>query len=564
MARVCLESSPTRKEELVQAVGQRLRDAQFMRDFYEGMDPRDQHAVEEAVHGNGRYNSEMLKAKYGSLGSRGSGGYWDRDKSCSPLDLFFYGGEIPDDLLALLRPFVPKPPPFILPTLEELPRDKKEAPSVISEAEQAALHDLPAVLDLVREGKVSVSEKTQQITAGSARLMLKRLFHGDFLEHKESVNASDTIRPFAWGLLVQAAGLARRRGTKLELTREGQAALANPSAEAIRTAWAEWVDSDLLDELSRINCIQGQNARGARLTKPSSRKPCLLKALQQCPVGKWINIEDFFRLIRGGGFNFGIENSAYSHLYIGHPEHGWLGGTGDYWRVVQGQYILAFLFEYAGTLGLIDLAYDYPEEAVYDCSLSYDYYGEYLSRYVGLRYFRINPLGAYALEKEEKYQPSEAQAPVGQFTIQPNLDIVISDPRQFSPNDRALLERFANQESDHVFRLDRSSLLQAVEEGVSFSTIVDFLQSRNQQALPDTVRVFLEDIERNANKLTESGNALLLRCSDSFVVELIRSDTTLGNCCLIAEDGKTIVVPASNESRFRQRVRKLGYAIRRT
>ena len=67
------------------------------------------------------------------------------------------------------------------------------------------------------------------------------------------------------------------------------------------------------------------------------------------------------------------------------------------WTLLEGRYTLAVLFEYAGTLGLIDLDYVHPKGARDDFRGNWG--GDFLdalSRYDGLRAIRLNPLGAYA------------------------------------------------------------------------------------------------------------------------------------------------------------------------
>ena len=48
-------------------------------------------------------------------------------------------------------------------------------------------------------------------------------------------------------------------------------------------------------------------------------------------------------------------------LYIGERQYGSLGYGGSHgWSILQGRYISALLFEYAATLGLLDVAYVCP------------------------------------------------------------------------------------------------------------------------------------------------------------------------------------------------------------
>ena len=72
--------------------------------------------------------------------------------------------------------------------------------------------------------------------------------------------------------------------------------------------------------------------------------------------------------------------------------------------------MMAFLFEYAATLGLIDLAYPYPSDARDDHT---DFWGaddlDALSRYDGLQYFRLNNLGAWCLGHTQDHTPSSIE-----------------------------------------------------------------------------------------------------------------------------------------------------------
>jgi hypothetical protein len=71
---------------------------------------------------------------------------------------------------------------------------------------------------------------------------------------------------------------------------------------------------------------------------------------------------------------------------------------------VVGSYLRALLFEYAATLGMIEIAYTRPEETPHSFG---DAYGldefEYLSRYDGLLGLRLTGLGAYALGLTDAY-----------------------------------------------------------------------------------------------------------------------------------------------------------------
>jgi hypothetical protein len=81
-------------------------------------------------------------------------------------------------------------------------------------------------------------------------------------------------------------------------------------------------------------------------------------------------------------------------LYISDAHYGSLGYEGYHdWEILQGRYILCLLFEYAATLGIVDVAYDSPVNARddYDKLWGTDELW-FLSRYDGLCEFRPTKL----------------------------------------------------------------------------------------------------------------------------------------------------------------------------
>src|SRR5262249_6120082 len=145
--------------------------------------------------------------------------------------------------------------------------------------------------------------------------------------------------------------------------------------------------------------------QGARLSAVVDRRSSVSDVLLDCPVGRWIAIDEFFRFIRASGEDFPIARNLWK-LYLGEQQYGRLGYEGRHgWELLQGRYVLAVLFEYAATLGLIDVAYVRPQFARNDfreCWGTDDY--SCLSRYDGLKYFRINALGAWCLGLTQDYE----------------------------------------------------------------------------------------------------------------------------------------------------------------
>ena len=434
---------------------------------------------------------------------------------------------------------------------------------VVVETEQAAQQDLHAVLRLIEVGKIKASETTRLISAAGAKAIAGVLQRGDFYTSFE-IDDPDLdfeighIKPFAWPLIVQSAGLVELAGGKLQLTAAGQKALETPPHQTIRKAWQRWQKNTLLDEFNRIDAIKGQKAKGQRvLTAPAGRRAAIVNALAECPAGRWIDTNEFSRYMQAAGHRFEVARDLWA-LYITDRNYGSLGydGHGD-WHIIQKRYLLALLFEYAATLGLIDVAFIHPEDAPSDFN---DLWGvddlAFLSRYDGLLQFRINNLGAWCLGLADRYVPTPPQVRAV-LQVLPNGDIVAS--ADTTPGDLLLLGQFAEQTSDFVWRLEPLKLLEAVEQGRALADIVAFLKAKSHGPLPQTIAVNLAETAQRLEQLTDRGPARLLEVQDPIVAQLIANDSRLRSLCLLAGE-RHLVVLAENEKAFRRGLRELGYA----
>jgi hypothetical protein len=154
------------------------------------------------------------------------------------------------------------------------------------------------------------------------------------------------------------------------------------------------------DELSRIEAIGGQRRTGT-LTAPARRRAALADGLAALGPGLWVEVDALFAVLRAQPAPLVGAASPLTRwrLYLEDPRHGSLGPAGRRaWNVLEGRYALCVLFEYAATLGLVDVAYtgargarddyrDLPGAQACDC----------LSRYDGLAAVRVNELGAAIL-----------------------------------------------------------------------------------------------------------------------------------------------------------------------
>jgi hypothetical protein len=583
---------PTRKAELVEYVHQHLQGASLKR-LWEKCDRLQQAVISEVVHSaDSRYQPQRFVSKYGAepkwTGEGNRISYYSYAYNPSILGLFFYSYTMPEDLKAQLKAFVPPPEPTRIESCETLPsalsrmvaeydyttrkRQKVtvEIPLSWRETEQVARRDLQTVLRLIDLGKVAISDKTFFPTGASLTAIGEVLEEGDYYSDwitKASPGGWDyeynigAIKPFAWVMVFQAGKLVELNGKKLVLTKAGQKALTQPAEKTIQALWKQWLKTTVLDELRRVESIKGQTGKGKRsLTAVAGRRSAIVNALKDCPVGRWVELPAFVRYMIAAGYDFEVSRhpeslslEGYSSLYEGN------------WLILQARYLLCFLFEYVSTLGLIDVAYLHPDDGVFILPIS-DYYDATLSRYDGLAYFRLTPLGAYCLGLTDRYQP--AVLPQKQvLRILPNLEVVAVS--ELSRADRLMLNSFLESVSDVVWKLDAPKMLDAIAQGRSVEELRDWLIATSAHALPQPVLQFLNDLQTRTTSLQDLGSARLVRCADAALATLIASDSRTRAYCFLADQPKAmtaghpcyLVVPSETETKFRNALKKLGYSL---
>ncbi|MBU0702549.1 MAG: helicase-associated domain-containing protein [Chloroflexi bacterium] len=583
LAQLLASNLPTRKAEIVAIVRENLENPNRLQELWDELDELQQAAVSEVVHSpSNDFDSAGFRAKYSGDPDWGKFSRYGGVEKPSLLHLFIYSGVMPLDLKGRLKAFVPPPRAVQVNTVEEPPatvpqmwheydyqsgkskQHTADIPVIQLETERIAQHDVHAVLRLIDADKVRVSAKTKRATAASRKALAKVLQGGDFYPPEENPDDLSTdpghIKAFAWPLIVQSAGLANLSGSKLQLTRAGKQALASPPHEALRKAWNRWLKTKLLDEFNRVHTIKGQTGtKGKRaMTAAAGRRDAIVEALAMCPPHQWIAFDEFSRFVRASGCTFEVARDLWT-LYIQDSHYGSLEYSGyGGWNILQGLYMLTFLFEYAATMGLIDVAYIHPSGARKDYG---DLWGmddlDCLSRYDGLLYIRVNGLGAWCLEMTDEYTPS---LPEVQHTLKvlPNMDVVATEP--LPPGDALILELFAEQTSDVVWKIEPARLLEAIEQGHSVADVETFLKAKSGGSLPGTVEIFFQETADRASRLKDRGPARLIEAQDEALAQLIANDSRLRSLCMLAGE-RHIVVSESDEKAFRRALHELGYSL---
>ncbi|WP_051648271.1 hypothetical protein [Cupriavidus sp. SK-3] len=559
-----------KKDELVREILRTLS-GDGLHALWARLDETQRLAVAETMYAtDGLFHETRFQAKYGRLPDftiKENGRRYSHYGPPTALGLFLYhedgGYSLPVDLCERLRPLVPQPEPIRLNTIGTLPEMRGEDPLTVRSSERDAIVDLSVLLRLADQGKIQVSDKTSLPGATTLRLLTEKLVGGDFYAHQPKQDQRDLdigpLKAFSWPLLLQAAGLVQRNGSKLALSTAGLKALTASPASVLRTIWRKWLKSSQFDEFSRIDIIKGQKSKGRVMTAAAPRRAVINEILQRCPVGAWINVDDFSRFMQATGHTFDVAHDPWK-LYIVDQQYGSLGYDGpNAWAILQFRYLLCFLFEYVATLGIIDVAYIDPSEARQDFG---NVWGtddlEFLSRYDGLVYFRLTPLGAYCLGVGEDYTPTPIQLSV-RLSVSSSLQVNVVGGH-LSAEESLTLDTWSIEEAGKSWRLDRQKALDAIEKGHDIAELRAFLQARDDQPLPEKVESFIKTSQKQGKALRIIGTTLLIDCEDAETAAMIATRKEAAGLCLRAGD-RQLVVRLENEEKFRALIRVLGLGI---
>jgi hypothetical protein len=536
-------------------------------------------AVAEAVHEPlGRFSEQHFSAKHGRSprffnpppeGSRLS--QWDRwPGKHTALCLFLYrerdgSYQLPDDLGQELQAFVPEPAPAKVQVCDELPQQHQGHTLTVRACEREAMIDLAIVLRLADQGRIQVSDTTSLPSAGTLRLLADTLTGGDFYAEPQAGSPDPgkepigLIKAFAWPLLLQAAGLMQRQGSKSALTPAGRKALGAAPAGVLRTLWQKWLKATLLDEFSRVDVIKGQKAKGRVMTAVAPRRQAIETALKDCPVGAWIEVDQLSRYMMASGHEFEVTHDPWK-LYILDAKYGSLGYDGSHgWNVLQLRYLLGLLFEYAAPLGLVDVAYVPPHEAR---DFGSDMWGTddlpFLSRYDGLSHIRLTTLGAYCLGLADLYTPAAAPA-FTRLSVMPSLQVHVA-AGLLAVEEALMLDTWAAPLTDKSWQLDRQKALAAVESGHDTAELHAFLQARDEQPLPQPVEAFLAACQKQGRALRIAGTAVLVECQDAATAATLATHKETAGLCLAAGE-RHLVVRSEHQAKFRSAARVLGFGM---
>ncbi|MBO9496423.1 hypothetical protein J7438_20400 [Thalassotalea sp. G20_0] len=551
-----VKSKKNLKAELVNSIAEGLTDQAILKTYLGKLSALEMALLQESLFNyGGLIDRGRFKLKYGDFPNKpqSNSWYYRQEPSDAVMVFFFTVGsdwynirKMPEPVMASLKQLVAKPEPDTLTTValpEPLPNHH-----ILFERERLALSELHSIQLLLQDKQIKVSEKTG-IASGATLKKVSSVVHEYYSgDECDDAKGCESMLAYGWLRLLGNSKFTKQSGTTLIPAKKTD---RNP-ADTIREMWAQWLNNKKEDEFRRIDRIKGQTGKGKRyFTDVLKRREVITAYLKECEVNAWIAFADFanFMFITGADLEV---TTALHHLYIYNPDDGCIDGRS--WDYLEVRYLRCFLLEYAATLGLVDVVMAPPN----DDESFYDQYGdmECLSRYDGLRYFRLTPLGQYALGLTDHYKADHTESTETPLTIQRQGRIAFD--REPTPWEQRFLSLYADHHKDHTWKLSRKRMMETLQIGGSVDELKAFLQARDDQPfLPEDCESILKQAAANVGGVEIKEEALIVNCKTQDIVEFIINDKVLSKWC--QRLGKQqIVIPKSKEKKFKESLNSVG------
>ncbi len=559
------QKGDTRKQQFIDGIAGVV--TRKPREFIALLDETERNFLAETLHRGSVPAAAAFRAKYGASRPRLDGnGYLRGETPALVTCVLQYDRDVREirvhpSLVSLLKPLVPEPEAPAVQSLSGPPEEHRGREVRIYEGERAAPIELNRVLRLVSLGRIGIAPRSGRPNGSSVRALTEALVEPDFAleapanERDRFTDSAGPVRAHAWGVLVQQCGWAKPKGGKLALTAAGREILSRFSPEAFRRGFERFLVDGGFDELNRVNHLRGQSGKAKRyLNPPGMRRHDFADHADCWPVGKWLAFDEAFRFIEAASGGCSIYENERAFLYLGEARYGAIYES----RPIDRQFFRAFFMESLATLGILDIAYVHPHDLwpELDDAWGRDMHS-FLGRYDGLLAVRLNNWGAYCLDPTASYSAAPPEESP-RLQLLPNQEITAL--QELSAPDLALLELIAVRKSDHVWKLDVSTLLKSVESGVSLEEIRNFLAASTRNGIPANVVRWLEELETKAFSCKDAQPATVFSWRDPEQAVTVANSPGTGKLCRHLS-GNRLIVLDHDLNAFANAARKQGFLL---
>ena len=314
------------------------------------------------------------------------------------------------------------------------------------------------------------------------------------------------------------------------------------------------------DERFRLLFLLNELKEHAKVEMYSSYKQDaetgLTTLVSALPVGEWVSVSNILSYAQYRDLiHMPCWLNGYAALQYDGPSPYRHGGierqpvTADKGFVfVEKPGLLSGFFLFAA-LGWLDIAYETPTGT---------FGKDYFSAYDGLRYVRINALGASLFgQTKEPYTPKVA-ATTQALRFDDESLLIFCDPDNKVAE--TVLSNYAGRVSPTRFRVTADTFLTDCKTRAQLKTKINLFSKSVAPDLPPNWTTFFADLLAKAEPLTAISNLMVFAvpADNQALIRLLAQDLVLKSLVIKAE-GYRILVDTGQVTAFKKRLRELGY-----
>lgn len=376
------------KSDLVDTLEEFLLNENNIHKIWKELTPFEREYIEEFL----RYDElpsyekvEYLHEKYGIKKERFKKP-WEIE---SKIKLIFQLEAVPYQIKKILEKYLP-PMGINYNALEQVPQDEKNFFNIIGESFS---EDFFSIINLVKNEKLSL-EIVGKFPSKSAVIKINKvLINKDYVfkylsEINNISNFQETNRIYGIYSLLAESDLLVENDDIIEVSDKAEEFLELSNSDKCMQLFKCYLKSINIYELNRV--VESDYKTEFKGKMEECRK-IIAEHLKNCPVGKWVAIEEFLDYIKMINKSFLI-NQVGSISHYSEKHNMYLEPWCD-WKEIEGRFVEVVLQEYLSVMGIVDTIF---YEAKGGCS-DYDYLP-----FFKVEYFRITPLGKYVLGVTDK------------------------------------------------------------------------------------------------------------------------------------------------------------------
>ncbi len=284
----------------------------------------------------------------------------------------------------------------------------------------------------------------------------------------------------------------------------------------------------------------------------------LMTVLADMPLNDWMSIENLTELLSYRFINANplTTSSVQSKLYF--EEELPLNETkritlnsGSHNVYITAPFLKGTLFLFAA-FGLIEIAFD---------ALNTEKFGtSYYSSYDGLKFFKLTALGAYIFGINSKYEPILIEEKA-KLSLSNDSMMVIADGKMTSLTDK-MLSIYSEKLGDTRYKVSAETFLKDCKNRKEIENKIVLFKSMISGSVPTIWERFFKELLSNSSaiKINKFLQTYSLPLEDKELHKIVAQDTVLKQIVLKAE-GFNLLVPNENVSKFKSRLKELGFIV---